>query len=410
MSSFDFDQYLAEDDAAIGRKSVPTDTPVARTTAIKGRGHAVNPDGRFSQRSVSVGELADIDSADHGAPRLEPELEFEPAPGQSAECFNPPHPETVLTPMRTRSIVSSNASPDIPFDRSINPYVGCEHGCAYCYARPSHSYLDLSPGLDFETKIFYKPDACDRLLETWQKPGYTVRPISIGANTDPYQPAEKRLGLTRSLLQLFLKHRHPVSLITKGTLMRRDLDLLGELAEAGLASVAVSIPTADNALKRILEPRVPAARERFRLVEDLKAHGVPVTVMMAPIIPALNDREIETIVASAANAGADDAAWILLRLPHELKALFRQWLDTHYPERADHVISILRQASGGKDYDNRFGTRQRGTGVFADLIARRFDAARKRHDLGKDGRADGNRWADCSQFEPPGARQLGLPW
>ncbi len=371
-------------------------------TAIKGRGHAINPDGRFSQQTVSTEGIDELDRVAFGDPTGDHSDHDEPSAAQ--------RPETTLTPMRTRRIVSSNSSPDIPFDRSINPYIGCEHGCAYCYARPSHSYLDLSPGLDFETKIFYKPDACERLLETWQKPGYEVRPISIGANTDPYQPAEKRLGLTRSLLELFLKHRHPVSLITKGTLMRRDLDLLGELANAGLVSVAISIPTADNALKRVLEPRVPAARERFRLVADLKALGVPVTVMMAPIIPALNDREIESILSSAADAGADDAAWILLRLPHELKTLFRQWLDTHYPDRADHVMSILRQSSGGKDYDNRFGTRQRGSGVFARLIASRFDAARKRYGLGADGRMARAQHADCSQFEPPGARQLGLPW
>lgn len=346
--------------------------------SIRGRGQSVNPDGRFARRSVLPSAKEEADA----------------------------RPETTLTPMRSKSIVTSNASPDIPFDRSINPYQGCEHGCAYCYARPSHSYLDLSPGLDFETRIFYKPNAAELLTETWSDPKYEVRPISIGANTDPYQPAEKKLEITRRLLALFLEHRHPVSIITKGTLMRRDLDLLSELAAHSLCSVAVSIPTADNALKRLLEPRVPAAAERFRLVGELKASGVPVAVMMAPVIPALNDREIESIVERAAAAGADNVSWIMLRLPHELKSLFRSWLEQHFPERAEHVMSLVRQSSGGKDYDNRFGVRQRGTGVFARLIAQRFDAARRRH--GIDGR-DPRTVADCSQFRPPGSRQLGLP-
>lgn len=355
---------------------------------IKGRGQAVNPDGRFSVRSVVPSDEA-LNEA------------FNDAEGDSASV------PTTLTPMPAKNIVSKNQSPDIFFDRSINPYIGCEHGCAYCYARPAHSYLDLSPGLDFETKIFYKPNAAERLLETWRQPGYEVRPISIGANTDPYQPAEKKLRITRSLLELFLKHRHPVSLITKGTLMRRDIDLLRPLAERGLASVAVSIPTADNALKRKLEPRVPAARERFRMVAELASAGIPVSVMMAPVIPALNDREIESIVAAAAAAGAERAGWILLRLPNELKDLFRAWLDTHYPDRARHVMSLVRQSSGGRDYDNRFGVRQRGTGVFAELIGRRFEAALSRHGLG--GR-EPRPAADCTQFIPPADTQIALPF
>ncbi|MDX1480046.1 MAG: PA0069 family radical SAM protein [Woeseiaceae bacterium] len=346
---------------------------------IKGRGQAGRPAGRFQRRRV------------------------DPEPGETTDSV----PETVLRATRIRDIVTRNQSPDIPFDRSINPYLGCEHGCAYCYARPSHSYLDLSPGIDFETQIFYKENAVDSLLATWRRPGYVVRPISIGANTDPYQPAEKRLKITRALLECFLEHRHPVSLITKGTLIRRDIDLLSALAEIGLVSVAVSIPTANDALKRTLEPRVPAAGKRFEVVGELAAAGIPVSVMMAPVIPFLNDCEIESIVRRSADAGARDLGWILLRLPHELKALFRDWLDTHYPDKASHVMSLVRQASGGRDYDNRFGIRQRGTGAYAQMIARRFDIARQQAGLGAGRPA---RSADCTLFRPPGDQQISLPF
>lgn len=307
--------------------------------------------------------------------------------------------------MQAKTIVSRNTSPDIPFDRSINPYLGCEHGCVYCYARPSHSYLDLSPGLDFETQIFYKPNAADRLLQEWQKPGYDVQPITIGANTDPYQPAEKKLQITRRLLSLFLRHEHPVNLITKGGLMSRDLDLLGELAKRNLVSVAVSVPTMNDSLKRVLEPRVPAASVRFRLIEELAAAGVPVSVLLAPIIPALNDTEIETILGRAAAAGARRASWILLRLPHEMKQIFSDWLDTHYPDRAGHVLSLLRQASGGREYDARFGVRQRGTGPYAAMIERRFTTASRRLGLNSVGKRE---TLECGRFRPPGQRQMSL--
>jgi DNA repair photolyase len=338
------------------------------------------PPGRFAVRQV------------------EPEPpEFDEEPG--------PAPETILRPMAARGIVSRNDSPDVPFERSINPYQGCEHGCVYCYARPSHSYLDLSPGLDFETRIFYKPNAVELLLAEWAKPGYECKPITIGANTDPYQPAERRLGLTRRLLEAFLEHRHPVSLVTKGVLMRRDLDLIGSLADRNLCSVAISVPTADNALKRILEPRVAAAEARFRLMAELTGRGVPVTLLMAPIIPAVNDSEIERIVGAAAAAGASHAAYVLLRLPHELKQIFADWLDAHLPQRAAHVMSLVRAASGGKDYDNRFRVRQTGRGPYADMIGQRFRAACARHGIGqgRDGRE-----LDCSQFRRPGERQLTL--
>ena len=344
----------------------------------KGRGALSRTPGRFATRSIEP---------------TEPEPSGDIAP------------ETVLTAMAARGIISRNESPDVPFDRSINPYMGCEHGCVYCYARPSHSYLDLSPGLDFETKIFYKPNAVQALLAEWEKPGYVCQPITIGANTDPYQPAEKKLGITRQLLETFLEHRHPVSLISKGGLMRRDLDLLAELASLRLCSVAISIPTADNALKRLLEPRVPSADLRFRLIESLASNGVPVSLLMAPIIPAVNDREIEDIVGRAAASGTGRASYVLLRLPFELKQIFAEWLDRHMPDRAAHVMSLVRQASGGKDYDNRFGIRQTGRGVYADMIAQRFKlACRKsviRHERSQES-------LDCSRFRRPGLQQMDL--
>ena len=326
------------------------------------------------------------------------EVESELPPAEKA-------PDTVLRAMQARSIISRNQSPDIPFDQSINPYQGCEHGCVYCYARPSHSYLDLSPGLDFETQIFYKPNAVAALVEEWQKPSYDCKPIAIGANTDPYQPAEKRLGITRDLLRTFLQYRHPVSLISKGALMRRDLDLLTALAEKNLVSVAISIPTEDDALKRVLEPRVPKAEIRYQLIEDLASAGVPVSVLVAPIIPAVNDRELESIIERAAGCGASHASWILLRLPNELKQIFPEWLDLHMPDRAGHVMSLIRQASGGRDYDNRFGIRQRGRGPYAAMIDQRFTAACRRFgiDSGRTTQA-----LDCSGFLRPGQRQMAL--
>ncbi|NNF41055.1 MAG: PA0069 family radical SAM protein, partial [Woeseiaceae bacterium] len=292
-----------------------------------------------------------------------------------------------------------------PFDQSINPYQGCEHGCIYCYARPSHSYLDLSPGLDFETEIFYKPNAAARLLASWEKPGYECKPITIGANTDPYQPAEKSLKITRELLTLFLEHRHPVTIITKGSLVCRDIDLLAELADAGLCSVAISLPTLDAELKRIMEPRVPAAASRLRTIRELAAARVPCSVLVAPVIPAINDGEIERVLEAAASAGACRARYILVRLPHEVKDLFAEWLQTHFPDRARHVTSLIRQCSGGRDYDNRFGYRQTGRGPYAEMLAKRFKAAGRR--LGLDTQAN-QHVLDCKQFFRPGRKQLSL--
>jgi DNA repair photolyase len=352
------------------------------TQVHKGRGAVSSLPGRFEQRLIET--EPGVDEADVDDERS---------------------PETVLHAMQARKIISYNNSPDIPFDRSINPYQGCEHGCVYCYARPSHSYLDLSPGLDFETQIFYKPNAVSALLAEWEKPGYTVKPVTIGANTDPYQPAEKKLEITRKLLETFLEHRHPVALISKGGLMSRDMDLLAELAGRNLVSVAISIPTMNADLKRILEPRVPAAEVRLRLIRELHDAGVPVSLLLAPVIPALNDMEIESIVQRAAEAGISHASWILLRLPHELKQIFAEWLETHHPDRAEHVMSLIRQASGGRDYDNRFGIRQRGKGPYAEMLASRFNAVCNKLNLNPLRREDR---LDRNQFVPPGQQQMVL--
>lgn len=346
----------------------------------KGRGAVSVRDGRFVTRPVE----------------LEPEEDH-----ARAELV----PDTVLSAMRAGRIIATNASPDIPFNRSINPYQGCEHGCIYCYARPSHSYLDLSPGLDFETRIFYKPNARALLLAEWEKPGYECEPITIGANTDPYQPAEKKTGVTRELLEAFVEHRHPVNIITKSNLIARDIELLAELAQNKLCSVAFSLPTMNRELKRIMEPRVPSAQSRLRTIEMFAARGIPTSVLVAPLIPAINDHEIESILEAVASAGASQAHYIFLRLPHEVRDLFVEWLETHFPDRATHVMSLVRQASGGRDYDARFGVRQTGRGPYAELLSRRFQNACRRLGLHRDRY---QQRLDCSRFRKPGQQQLGL--
>ncbi len=309
----------------------------------------------------------------------------------------PPSIATQVLPEPARSIITRNDSPDVPFEQSINPYRGCEHGCIYCYARPSHAYLDLSPGIDFETKIFYKAGAAGLLREELGKPGYVVKPITLGANTDPYQPLERQLQVTRSLLEVLEQARHPTSLVTKSTLILRDLDLLRSLAREQLVHVYVSITRLDAQLKRTLEPRAASPQARLRVVQELSAAGVPTGVLAAPIIPALNDSELEHIVAAAAAAGARAAGYVLLRLPHELKALFRQWLDEHVPDRAEHVMSLIRAAREGRENDLRFGSRMVGRGAWAQLLRERFALSCRRH-----GRATG-RLGDlaCTHFRPP---------
>jgi DNA repair photolyase len=300
--------------------------------------------------------------------------------------------ETVL-PDRARSVITSNDSPDVGFDVSINPYRGCSHACVYCFARPSHSYLGLSPGLDFETKLFYKDNAVALLEAELAKPRYVCKPIALGINTDGYQPLEKRLEVTRGILAVLARCRHPVSIVTKSALIVRDLDLLVDLARDRLVSVMVSVTSLTNDIKRTLEPRTASPQARLRVVAQLAQAGVPVGVMVAPVIPAITDHEMEGILAAAREAGASAASYVLLRLPYEVKILFREWLAEHYPDRAKHVMSLINQSRGGKDYDSQFGVRMRGTGPYAELLRTRFelasrklgfDVARSRHDLATD--------------------------
>jgi DNA repair photolyase len=293
-----------------------------------------------------------------------------------------------LPPLRTtvqvdhaRSIIARNDSPDVPFSQSINPYRGCEHGCIYCYARPSHSHLDLSPGLDFETRLFYKRDAAALLRKALSRPRYECSPIALGANTDPYQPVEREYEVTRSLLTVLREFNHPLTIVTKSTLVLRDLDLLQSLAADHLVQVMISITSLDAAIKRTLEPRAAGPAARLKAVQRLNEAGVPTGVMVAPVIPAITDHEIEAIVAAAAAHGATDAGFVMVRLPHEVAPLFRAWLDEHYPRRAAHVMSLIRQMRGGRDNDARFGSRMRGEGAYAKLIAQRFRSACRRHGL-----------------------------
>ncbi|MDH5173526.1 MAG: PA0069 family radical SAM protein [Gammaproteobacteria bacterium] len=309
-----------------------------------------------------------------------------------------PTPVTECRPVDARSIISRNTSPDIPFSQSINPYQGCEHGCVYCYARPTHAYLDLSPGVDFETRLTYKRNAAALLERELARPGYTCSCITLGANTDPYQPVEKEHRITRQLLEVLQRHRHPVAISTKGALVTRDIDILAELAADGLCSVAISVTTLDADLKRLLEPRAASGRARLAAMEALASAGIPVTLLFAPVIPALNDAEMETILAASQAAGASAAAYMLLRLPLEIRDLFFEWLHQHYPLRAQHVISVLRQSRGGADYDSRFGHRMRGTGTFADLLAQRFRVACKRLGLT---RGEGTAGGRTDLFAPP---------
>ena len=309
-------------------------------------------------------------------------------------------PDSVATEVRTelaRTIITRNRSPDIPFEQSINPYRGCEHGCIYCYARPAHAYVDLSPGLDFESILFYKRDAARLLRETLAKPGYRPSPINFGSNTDPYQPIEKRYQVTRQCLEVLAETKHPLTIITKGKLILRDLDLLADMASQRLASVAISLTSLDPGLKRTLEPRAASANARLDVIRQLSDAGIPVTVLFAPIIPAVNDSEIEKMVAAAADAGARWGGYIFLRLPHEVAPLFRDWLETHMPMRAGHVMSLVRASRDGKDNSYEYGERMRGKGEFAELIRKRFRLACRRHGLN----LTPSPALDISKFRPP---------
>ena len=302
---------------------------------------------------------------------------------------------------RARSIVSRNDSPDVGFDRSINPYRGCEHGCIYCYARPSHAYLELSPGLDFETKLFAKTNAAELLRETLAKPGYVARPIALGANTDCYQPIERKFRITRQVLEVLAECQHPVTLVTKSALVERDLDLLAPMAQKNLVKVYVSIGTLDRELARKLEPRAASPQRRLDILKKLHAHQVPCGVMVAALIPALNDKTMEHVLEAAAQAGAAEAAYVIMRLPNELKDLFREWLAEHYPQRAAHVMSVVRDMRGGKDNDARFGARMTGTGNYAELMEKRFDIACRKFGLNSREAPRARAELDCSRFKPP---------
>ena len=290
----------------------------------------------------------------------------------------PPPLKTELTAETARTIITFNRSPDIHFDRSVNPYRGCEHGCVYCFARPSHAYQGLSPGLDFESRLFFKANGPDLLRRELSRPSYVPRVLALGVNTDAYQPVEKRLQLTRRLLEILAEFRHPVSLLTKSALIQRDIDLIAPLAELGLTSVGISLTSLDPRLARRMEPRAASPHRRLETIEKLSRAGIPVTVMTAPLIPALNDSELESLLEAAANAGARGAGYVVLRLPHELKDIFHEWLAEHYPDRAARVVNILREMRGGKDYDARWFERGRGRGAYAELIGRRFTTARRR--------------------------------
>lgn len=290
-------------------------------------------------------------------------------------------PKTAVTEETARTVISRNRSPDIPFDRSINPYRGCEHGCIYCYARPTHAYLGLSPGLDFETRLVVKRNAADRLRAELSRKGYQCQPIALGANTDPYQPIERSYRSTREILEVLHDCGHPVTITTKSALIERDLDLLAVMAERGLAEVQVSLTTLDRQLARIMEPRATAPARRLETVRTLADAGVPVRLLVAPIIPFINDAELEQLLATGAQHGARAASYVLLRLPLEIKDLFREWLDTHFPLRTHRVLACLADMHGGQPYDARFGTRQTGTGVFANLLQQRFVLALRRSGL-----------------------------
>ncbi|HHH45679.1 MAG TPA: PA0069 family radical SAM protein [Thiotrichales bacterium] len=311
--------------------------------------------------------------------------------------------ETVLVADAAREVIQRNRSPDVPFDRSVNPYRGCEHGCIYCFARPTHAHLGYSPGLDFETRIHYKPEAAERLREALAAPGYVPATLALGINTDAWQPSERRLGLTRRVLEVLHEARHPVSIVTKSALIERDLDLLSAMARRRLVQVALSVTTLDGELARRMEPRAAAPRRRIETLRRLHAAGVPVGVLVAPVIPFLNDHELERILATCREAGASFAGYVLLRLPLEVAPLFDAWLERHYPERRSRILNRIRDCRDGRLYDATFGVRMRGRGIYAETIARRFRKAVERLGYGAAPSLD------VTAFRPPGVGgQLSL--
>jgi DNA repair photolyase len=354
----------------------------------KGRGAGVNPEGRFE--NVEREAYDDGWSSDQNAA----------ASGEERAL------KTVVAEERAKSIIARNDSPDIPFTQSINPYQGCEHGCIYCYARPSHAYRNLSPGIDFETRIFAKVNAAELLRKELSRPGYRCELIALGANTDPYQPAEREKRITRGILEVCAEFNQPVGIVTKNALVERDIDILAPMAKKGLVEVFVSVTTLDHELARRMEPRCTAPARRLQAVRALADAGIPAGVMVAPVVPFLNDHEIEALVAAAAEHGAQRCAYILMRLPYEVKTLFREWLERHYPLKAAHVMSRVQALRGGKDNDPEFGSRMRGSGEFAKLLAQRFDVACKKAGLNQARRGEGIR-RDTTQFRVPGVAEQG---
>jgi len=350
---------------------------------FKGRGALSNPAGRFESTTRE-----EVDDGWYREEIIEAPVE-------------------IVQPDKARSVITTNDSPDVGFEYSINPYRGCSHGCEYCFARPSHAYLGLSPGLDFETKLFYKENAAEILEEQLSKPKYVPKPIALGINTDGYQPLEKRLQVTRSILTVLARCRHPVSIVTKSALILRDLDLLTDLAQDRLISVMVSVTSLSAEIKRTLEPRTASPQARLRVIEQLAQARVPVGVLVAPVIPAITDHEMESILEAVAGVGATTAGYVLLRLPYEVKDLFREWLAEHYPDRAHHVMSLINQARGGKDNDPHFGTRMSGIGPYAELLRKRFEVATRKLGLNA---ASTRHALDTTLFRPPGpaAAQMTL--
>ena len=357
--------------------------------ARKGRGAISNPAVRF--------ESTARDSFDDGW-------------GTLAELADLPPLPTTLLRERAKSAMAWNESPDIGFDRSLNPYRGCEHGCVYCYARPSHAYVGYSPGLDFETKLLFKPDLPALLEKELSRPGYVPKPVALGANTDPYQPIERTLLITRQLLEALERFGHPVTIVTKSAGVLRDLDILVRMARRNLVHVCLSVTTLDAGLARRMEPRAASPHRRLEAIRALTQAGVPAGVLAAPMIPGLNDAELERILSESAAAGATRAGYVLLRLPLEIRQLFEEWLAAHFPDRAAKVMALVRETRGGKAYDSRFGQRQTGTGVYADMLAKRFQVAAAR--LGMTGTNARSQPLDCTQFAVPAAkvaaRQLEL--
>ena len=347
----------------------------------KGRGAGINPEGRFEQ----IAREAFDDG--WGQP-----------PVAETAGLSLPALETHVTVEYAKSIISRNDSPDIPFTQSINPYRGCEHGCIYCYSRPSHAYLNLSPGVDFETRLFAKVNAAELLRRELARPGYQCEVISLGANTDPYQPLEREYKITRGILEVLAACGHPVGIVTKSAMIERDIDILAPMARKNLVSVFISLNNLDHDLARRLEPRCPAPARRLEAMRRLSAAGIPVGVLVAPVIPFLTDHQIAPVLEAAYRAGARSAGYVLMRLPWEVKDLFRNWLETHYPLKAKHVMSRVREMRGGRDNDPDFGSRMRGSGEFAELLCRRFEIVCERRGYNSGQR---NRSLDTTRFRRP---------